>query len=72
MQIQVVFCGTGVVKVSTIRLITAQIPNKETLTGLILIIQNEITSQALKGLDLFKFKVEVFRVCIHLYMYGHL
>ncbi|XVE52632.1 hypothetical protein DITRI_Ditri02bG0137600 [Diplodiscus trichospermus] len=61
-RMMVVFCGSGTVKVSGIRLIAGLITNKETLTGLILILQNHITSQALKALDLFSFKVEIFQI----------
>ncbi|XP_021908470.1 DNA-directed RNA polymerase V subunit 5A [Carica papaya] len=61
-RILVIFCGTGVVKVNTIRSIASQIVNKGSLTGLILIVQNHITSQALKAIDLFSFKVEIFQI----------
>ncbi|XP_040956618.1 DNA-directed RNA polymerase V subunit 5A isoform X3 [Gossypium hirsutum] len=61
-QTLVVFYGPGVVKVSGIRLIAGLITSKETLTGLILIVQNHITNQALKALDLFSFKVEIFQI----------
>ncbi|WCJ33356.1 DNA-directed RNA polymerase V subunit 5A [Euphorbia peplus] len=58
----VVFCGPGAVKVGTIRMIASQIANKETLTGLILILQNQITNQAQKALELFSFKIEMFQI----------
>ncbi|XP_022744803.1 DNA-directed RNA polymerase V subunit 5A-like isoform X2 [Durio zibethinus] len=58
----VVFYGPGTVKVSGIRLIAGLITNKESLTGLILVLQNHITNQALKALDLFSFKVEIFQL----------
>ncbi|KAF2289289.1 hypothetical protein GH714_034169 [Hevea brasiliensis] len=58
----VIFCGTGVVKVSSVRVIAAQIVNRGSLTGLILILQNQITNQALKAVDLFTFKVEMFQI----------
>ncbi|OMO98770.1 hypothetical protein CCACVL1_04068 [Corchorus capsularis] len=61
-RVMVVFYGPGTVKVSGIRLISALITGKESLTGLILILQNHITSQALKALDLFSFKVEIFQI----------
>ncbi|KAB5519378.1 hypothetical protein DKX38_023697 [Salix brachista] len=57
----VIFCGSGVVKVGMIRLITFQITDRDSLTGLILVLQNNITSQAMKALDLFKFKIEIFQ-----------
>lgn len=62
LQMLVVFCGPGMVKVNVIRGITSQIINKDSLSGLILILQSHITSQAMKAADLFKFKVEMFQV----------
>lgn len=59
----VIFCGPGIVKVNVIRSLATQIVNKDSLTGLILILQNQITNQALKAVDLFSFKVEIFQVC---------
>lgn len=50
------------VKVSSVRLIAAQIANRDSLTGLILVLQNQITNQALKAMDLFTFRVEMFQV----------
>lgn len=64
MQIMVIFCGPQLVKVNTIRGIGAQIVNKDSLSGLILILQSKITNQAQKQLDLFKFKVEIFQVSL--------
>ncbi|XP_020235987.1 DNA-directed RNA polymerase V subunit 5A [Cajanus cajan] len=61
-RVLVIFCGTGVVKVSDVRNISGQIVNRETLTGLILIVQNNITSQALKAVNSFSFKVEIFQI----------
>ncbi|TKY62687.1 DNA-directed RNA polymerase V subunit 5A [Spatholobus suberectus] len=61
-SVLVIFCGTGVVKVTDIRNIAGQIVNRDTLTGLILIVQNHITSQALKAVNLFSFKVEIFQI----------
>ncbi|KAK7336477.1 hypothetical protein VNO77_17019 [Canavalia gladiata] len=61
-RVLVIFCGPGVVKVTTVRNIAGQIVNKDTLTGLILIVQNQITSQALKAVNLFSFKVEIFQI----------
>ncbi|KAL5743763.1 hypothetical protein ACOSQ2_026879 [Xanthoceras sorbifolium] len=58
----VVFCGPVMVKVNVIRGIATQIANKDTLTGLIIILQNHITNQALKAVDLFQFKVEMFQI----------
>ena len=62
LQILVVFCGQGVVKVNVIRIIATQIINKDTLSRLIIIVQNRVTNQALKAVDLFNFKVEIFQV----------
>ncbi|EEF33224.1 DNA-directed RNA polymerase V subunit 5A [Ricinus communis] len=58
----VLFGGPGIIKVSTIRAIAGQIVNKDSLTGLILVLQNQITNQAMKAVDLFKFKVEMFQI----------
>ncbi|KAK9289510.1 hypothetical protein L1049_007665 [Liquidambar formosana] len=61
-KILVIFCGPGLVKVNVIRSIATQIVNKDSLSRLILILQNQITSQALKAVDLFSFKVETFQI----------
>ncbi|CAK7340208.1 unnamed protein product [Dovyalis caffra] len=61
-RMMVIFCGPRVVKVSTIRLVTVLIPDRDSLTGLILVLQNNITNQAMKALDLFKFKIEIFQI----------
>ncbi|CAL5419887.1 unnamed protein product [Camellia sinensis] len=56
------FCEPTAVKVNTIRSIAAQIMNGETLTQLILVVQNQMTNQAQKAVDLFSFKVEIFQI----------
>ncbi|KAK9291105.1 hypothetical protein L1049_009292 [Liquidambar formosana] len=61
-KILVIFCGPGLVKVNVIRSIATQIVNKDSLSRLILILQNQITNQALKAVDLFSFKVETFQI----------
>ncbi|XP_019458974.1 PREDICTED: DNA-directed RNA polymerase V subunit 5A-like isoform X2 [Lupinus angustifolius] len=61
-RILVIYCGPGVVKVNVIRNIAGQIVNRETLTGLILIVQDQITAQALKAVKIFSFKVEIFQL----------
>ncbi|GAU17902.1 hypothetical protein TSUD_330280 [Trifolium subterraneum] len=61
-RILVIFSGPGIVKVNVIRNIAGQIVNRDTLTGLILIVQNQITSQALKAINLLNFKVEIFQI----------
>ncbi|CAN1132457.1 DNA-directed RNA polymerase V subunit 5A [Linum perenne] len=61
-DMMVIFGGTGVIKVNTVRIISAQIVNRDSLTGLILILQNQITKQAEKALRLFSFKVEIFQI----------
>ncbi|EYU18650.1 hypothetical protein MIMGU_mgv1a0134841mg, partial [Erythranthe guttata] len=58
----VLFSGPGIVKVNNIRAIAAQIVNKDSLSGLILVVQNKMTSQALKAVELFSFKVEIFQI----------
>lgn len=61
-KILAIFCGFGVVKVNVIRGLATQIMNKESLNRLILVVQNKITDQAKKVLDLFSFKVEIFQI----------
>lgn len=61
-KILVIFCGPQLVKVNTIRGIGAQIVNRESLSGLILVLQSKITNQAQKSVDLFQFKVEIFQI----------
>ncbi|KAF8006961.1 hypothetical protein BT93_K1074 [Corymbia citriodora subsp. variegata] len=56
------FCNPGPVKVNSIRYISGQIANEDGLSGLILVLQGDMTNQAIKALDLFPFKVEVFQV----------
>ena len=63
LQILVIFFGPGVVKVNPVRDIVARIVNKRTYTGLILILQNNMTNQAQKSLDFLPFKPEIFQVC---------
>ncbi|KAM0978506.1 hypothetical protein FF1_014472 [Malus domestica] len=58
----VIYCGPGIVKVNVIRGLHSQIANKDTLTGLILITQNQVTNQALKTLELYPFKTEIFQI----------
>jgi len=62
-----VFCGTGIVKVNAMRVIAADVLSRENITGLILVLQSHITNQALKAVELFSFKVELFEV-IYLYL----
>ncbi|XP_027188565.1 DNA-directed RNA polymerases IV and V subunit 5B isoform X2 [Cicer arietinum] len=61
-RILVIFSGPGIVKVNVVRNIAGQIVNRDTLTGLILIVQSQITSQALKAVNLLSFKVEIFQI----------
>lgn len=62
LQVLVIFCGPNAVKVNVIRSILTQIMNKESLSRLILVIQNQMTNPALKAVELFSFKVEIFQV----------
>ncbi|KAF5940679.1 hypothetical protein HYC85_021846 [Camellia sinensis] len=39
-----------------------KIMNRETVTRLILVVQNQMTNQAQKAVDLFSFKVEIFQI----------
>ncbi|GAB2267151.1 DNA-directed RNA polymerase V subunit 5A [Dionaea muscipula] len=61
-KIMLIFSGPSVVKVDAIRAIMGQIANKEGLAGLILVLQNHITNQAQKAIDLVSFKVEIFQI----------
>ncbi|CAM8948753.1 hypothetical protein QQ045_017164 [Rhodiola kirilowii] len=61
-NVQVVFCGPGPVKVNVIRGIGENIPNRDSLSRLIIVLQSPMTNQAQKALDLFKFKVEIFQI----------
>ncbi|CAI9099696.1 OLC1v1036556C1 [Oldenlandia corymbosa var. corymbosa] len=61
-KIMVIFSGPGAVKVNTVREIGSDIMNKGALSRLMLIVQKQPTSQATKALELFPFKVEVFRI----------
>ncbi|XP_057547656.1 DNA-directed RNA polymerase V subunit 5A [Amaranthus tricolor] len=61
-KVLVIFVGPQLVKVNTIRGIAAQIVNRESLSGLILILQSRITNQAQKALDDLRFKVEIFQI----------
>ncbi|XP_010508730.1 PREDICTED: DNA-directed RNA polymerases IV and V subunit 5B isoform X2 [Camelina sativa] len=56
-KIAVLFCGTGTVKVNEMRVIAADVLNRESITGLILVLQGHITNQALKAVELFTFKI---------------
>ncbi|KAF5747953.1 Eukaryotic rpb5 RNA polymerase subunit family protein isoform 1 [Tripterygium wilfordii] len=61
-KIKVIFSGPGVVKVHMIRNLAGQLGDHNSYCGMILIIENRITNPALKALDLFSFKVEIFQV----------
>ncbi|KAL5059228.1 hypothetical protein RYX36_030832 [Vicia faba] len=58
----VIFSGPGKVKLNVIRNIVGQIVNRDALSGLILIVQNQITNQALKVVHTLSFKVEIFQI----------
>ncbi|CAN6586303.1 unnamed protein product [Malus baccata var. baccata] len=55
-------CADPSDRVNVIRGLHSQIANKDTLTGLILITQNQVTNQALKTLELYPFKTEIFQI----------
>lgn len=61
-KILVIFCPPEAVKLAAIRSMATQIVNKDSLGRLILILQNQITNQALKAVNLFPFKVETFQI----------
>ncbi|CAA0812808.1 DNA-directed RNA polymerase V subunit 5A [Striga hermonthica] len=58
----VIFCGQTVVKVNVIRGISSMIVNKDSLNRLILVVHNKITTQAMRAVELFPFKVEIFQI----------
>ncbi|ESQ44366.1 hypothetical protein EUTSA_v10006218mg [Eutrema salsugineum] len=61
-KVKVVFFGTGMVKVNAIRTVAADVLSQETISGLIMVLQNHVTNQALKAIELFSFKVEIFQI----------
>ncbi|KAL6987256.1 DNA-directed RNA polymerase V subunit 5A [Sarracenia purpurea var. burkii] len=61
-KILVIFCGPAIVKVNVMRWIATQIVNRESLNRLILIVQNKVTTQALKAVELFPFTAEIFQI----------
>ncbi|KAK6124863.1 hypothetical protein DH2020_041397 [Rehmannia glutinosa] len=61
-KVMVLFCSQNIVKVNVIRAISAMIVNKDSLSRLILVLQNKITNQASKTVELFPFKVEIFQI----------
>lgn len=58
----VCYCWPGLVKVTVVRSLASQLLNTDTLSGMILVVQDRITPQAMKALQGLKFKVEVFQV----------
>jgi DNA-directed RNA polymerase I, II, and III subunit RPABC1 len=58
----VIFCGPSMLKVNSVRGIIGDITNRQSLAGLILILQSHITSQAMKALETLTFKVEIFKI----------
>ncbi|KAG6414151.1 hypothetical protein SASPL_126869 [Salvia splendens] len=60
-KVLVLFCEPGIIKVNVVRGITTKIV-QEGLDRLILVVQGKMTSQALKAVELFNIKVEVFQI----------
>ncbi|KAK3228844.1 hypothetical protein Dsin_000725 [Dipteronia sinensis] len=58
----VMFLGTDQVKTKDIREMFMQIVNRESLQGLILILQSKVTAYAKKEMEKFSFKVEFFQI----------
>ncbi|KAI9157742.1 hypothetical protein LWI28_027247 [Acer negundo] len=58
----VMFLGTDQVKTKDIRAMFMQIVNRESLQGLILILQSKVTAYAKKETEKFSFKVELFQI----------
>ncbi|KAG8656708.1 DNA-directed RNA polymerase V subunit 5C [Manihot esculenta] len=61
-QILVVFMGSDEIRTAAIRGLLCQIPNKESLHGLILILQSKMNHFARKELDKLQCKVETFQI----------
>ncbi|OWM78907.1 DNA-directed RNA polymerase V subunit 5A-like [Punica granatum] len=61
-RIMAIFCGPSIVKVNVMRHIGSQIANKDSLSGLILVLQSEITNPAMKHVENWAFKVEIFQI----------
>ena len=61
-QVLVTFMGTDDIKVDTIRNLYGKIMNQQSLSGLIVVIQSKMTAFAVKELQKWPFKVEIFKV----------
>ncbi|KAH0782940.1 hypothetical protein KY290_002538 [Solanum tuberosum] len=61
-MVLVIFCGPNSVKMNVIRSILSQIMNKESLSRLILIIENPMTNPAMKVVEDSPFKTEIFQI----------
>ncbi|KAL3381791.1 hypothetical protein AABB24_001740 [Solanum stoloniferum] len=61
-KVLVIFCGPNSVKMNVIRSILSQIMNKESLSRLILIIENPMTNPAMKVVEDSPFKTEIFQI----------
>uniref|UniRef100_A0A3Q7F7C1 RNA polymerase subunit H/Rpb5 C-terminal domain-containing protein n=1 Tax=Solanum lycopersicum TaxID=4081 RepID=A0A3Q7F7C1_SOLLC len=61
-DVLVIFCGPNSVKMNVIRNILSQIMNKESLSRLILIIENPMTNPAMKVVEDSPFKTEIFQI----------
>ncbi|KAG8656709.1 hypothetical protein MANES_04G165700v8 [Manihot esculenta] len=62
LEILVVFMGSDEIRTAAIRGLLCQIPNKESLHGLILILQSKMNHFARKELDKLQCKVETFQI----------
>ncbi|KAM7258827.1 hypothetical protein ACFE04_014568 [Oxalis oulophora] len=58
----VIYGGPSQLKVNSIRGIISDISDKQSLTGLMLILQGNISSPAMKHLETVSFKVEIFKI----------
>ncbi|PON73276.1 DNA-directed RNA polymerase RPB5 subunit, eukaryote/virus [Trema orientale] len=61
-KILVIFCGPDMVNLTSVRSLADQINNEDKLTGLILILENQMTDKARKSLDLLQLKLEIFQI----------
>ena len=58
----VIFCETDEIRKATVRGIYANLLNKESISGLMLVLQSKINSYARKELETYPYKVEIFQV----------
>ncbi|KAK9912889.1 hypothetical protein M0R45_036723 [Rubus argutus] len=61
-KIMVIFCGTDEIRKATVCGIYANLLYKESISGLMLVLQSKINSYAQKELETYPYKVEIFQI----------